>query len=240
MLERKLGTATLILAAALWGLPQTGEGATAGSLQEDENEVERVENAVRVLEEIVRVEDKDIPNALLERARAVAVIPHVVKGAFVVGGRFGKGLVSKRIGEDMWGAPLFIEIGGGSVGFQIGGEATDLVLVFIEENGIDELLDDKVQIGADATVAAGPLGRGAEIGTNITLDSAIYAYSRSKGLFAGIALDGAVLSVDDSANQTVYGVDFDRREILESRAMPEIVKPFVDAIRRYTPAAPSD
>ena len=223
-------------------LPTVLEPAVRTSVygEDTTNESERAIRASRVLEELIRAEDNEIPAALLDRARAVAVIPHVVKGAFIVGGRFGKGLVSKRLNDGSWGAPLFVEISGGSVGYQIGAEATDLVLVFIEDEGIDALLEDRLRIGVDATAAAGPLGRNAGIGTNITLDAAIYSYSRSKGLFAGVALDGAVLSPDVSANRSVYGEGFDKDQILNSRDVPAIVAPFVEAIEKHTPETPTD
>ena len=162
-----------------------GVAAAQGDLTEERS---RAEAASQVLVELARVEDSAVPNALLNRAKALAVVPHVVRGAFIVGGRFGKGLVIERMASGDWSAPAYVTLGGASVGLQIGGDATDLILVFIEEDGLQALLDDKLTLGADASVSAGPIGRSVQAGTNLTLDSAIYAYSRSKGLFAGVAL----------------------------------------------------
>jgi lipid-binding SYLF domain-containing protein len=194
-----------------------------------------VSKAAQVLDEIMRADDRAIPQGLLDRAYGIAVIPHVVKGAFIGGGRFGKGLVSTRDGND-WGAPAFIEIAGGSIGFQIGVEATDLVMVFVEEGGTQALIDDKLKLGADASVAAGPIGRHAEIGTNITLDAAIYSYSRSKGVFAGVSLDGSVISADDSSNDRVYGPESTTESILFGDvSTPDVTKPFLEALETYAP-----
>src|ERR1051325_9463590 len=169
------------------------------------DEAVRAENAAAVLREIMDAPDQGIPDALLKKAYGIAVIPHVVKGAFGFGGRYGKGLVVQINAMGGWGTPLFIEIGGGSFGLQLGVEATDVVMVFTNHDGIKPLLEGKLKIGADASATAGPVGRKAEVGTDILLKSAIYSYSRSKGLFAGIALDGAVLQLDDDANKNVYG-----------------------------------
>jgi len=204
------------------------------------DEAERVRQAAAALEEILRAPDKGIPQDLLSRAHAIAVIPHVVKGAFIVGGRFGKGLVAKRLVDGTWSAPSFVDISGGSVGLQIGAEATDLVLVFTEGKALEALLEDKLELGAGASVAAGPVGRSAEAGTNLTLDSAIYSYSRSKGLFAGVALEGAVLTIDDSANHEVYSKKLKGSAILAGAApVPKTLGPFVQTLRKYTPPRPT-
>ena len=184
--------------------------------------------------------DQGIPEALLKKAYGIAVIPHVVKGAFGIGGRYGKGLVAQRNADGGWGTPLFIEIGGGSFGLQLGVEATDVVMVFTNRDGIKPLLKGKLKIGADASATAGPVGRKAEVGTDILLKSAIYSYSRSKGLFAGIALDGAVLQLDDDANKSVYGkksvaADISRRKV--SGTAMGVVQPFLRALQKYAGAA---
>jgi lipid-binding SYLF domain-containing protein len=190
-----------------------------------------------MLTEMMRTEDRAVPEALLDRAKAIAVIPHVVKGAFIVGGRFGKGLLTARDESGTWGPAAYVQLSGASVGLQIGGQATDLIMVFIEEDGLEALLNDKVKLGVDASVAAGPLGRSAEAATNLTLDSAIYAYSRSKGLFAGIALDGAVLSMDDDTNHKVYDADVTGRDILLARTVSraDVTTPFLEAVQRFVP-----
>jgi len=196
----------------------------------------RAGEAANVLMEIANIPEQGIPEELLSRATGIAVIPHVVKGAFGIGGRYGKGLMAQRLSSGQWSAPAFVEIGGGSFGLQIGVEATDLVLVFTNRGGVDSLLKGKVKLGADATVAAGPVGRKAEAGTDVLLKSAVYSYSRSKGLFAGISLDGAAITVDDSANGKVYGKTFDAKTILNGRQhINSVVTPFMAALEKYSP-----
>ena len=200
------------------------------------SETVRAENAATVLSEIMEAPDQGIPEALLKRAYGVAVIPHVVKGALGFGGRYGKGLVAQRNADGGWGTPLFIQIGGGSFGLQLGVEATDVVMVFTNRDGIQSLLKGKLKIGADASATAGPVGRKAEVGTDILLKSAIYSYSRSKGLFAGIALDGAVIQLDNDANKSVYGkksvaADTARRGV--TGAALTVVQPFLQALQKY-------
>ena len=203
------------------------------------DEAARAQSAANVLGEIMEAPDQGIPEALLKKAYGIAVIPHVVKGAFGFGGRYGKGLVAQRNADGGWGIPLFIEIGGGSFGLQLGVEATDVIMVFTNRDGIQPLLKGKLKIGADASATAGPVGRKAEAGTDILLKSAIYSYSRSKGLFAGIALDGAVLQLDDDANKSVYGkksvaADLATRKV--SGSAVGVVQPFLRALHKYAPA----
>ena len=203
----------------------------------DKDGASRVSKAAAVLQDLTASADKRIPNELLERAEAVAVIPHMIKGAFGIGGRYGKGVVSQRLDSGRWSAPAFIEIGGGSFGAQIGGSATDLVLIFTDRNALDLLMGGKdLKLGVDAGVTAGPIGREAEAGVNTTLSSAIYAYSRSRGLFAGVALDGAVLNMDKDMNRKVYGESADAKDILNGKvAMNSAVRPFVDALDKVVP-----
>ena len=204
---------------------------------DEEDERQRVKEAAQVLREITRADDKGIPAGLFQRAKAIAVFPHVVRGAFIVGGRWGKGVMVARDTQGNWGPAGFLDLGGGSVGFQIGGDATDVILFFIEEDGIHKLLEDKVELGANASVAAGPVGRSAEAGTNLTLDAAIYAYSRSKGAFAGVALDGTVITMDNSANENAYGREIERPEVLAGKVpVPAIFAPYVTTVRELTPA----
>ena len=203
------------------------------------DEAVRAENAAAVLREIMEAPDQGIPEALLNKAYGVAVIPHVVKGAFGIGGRYGKGLIAQRNADGGWGTPLFIEIGGGSFGLQLGVEATDVVMVFTNRDGIKPLLKGKLKIGADASATAGPVGRKAEAGTDILLKSAIYSYSRSKGLFAGIALDGAVVQLDNDANKSVYGkkiVAADMSKAKVGGTAIAVVQPFLRALQKYAPA----
>jgi lipid-binding SYLF domain-containing protein len=203
------------------------------------DEAARAQNAANVLAEIMEAPDQSVPEALLKRAYGIAVIPHVVKGAFGIGGRYGKGLVAQRNADGGWGTPLFIEIGGGSFGLQLGVEATDVVMVFTNREGIQPLLKGKLKIGADASATAGPVGRKAEVGTDILLKSAIYSYSRSKGLFAGIALDGAVIQLDGDANKNVYGKKSIATDLSKARvrgAAIAVVDPFLQALQKYAPA----
>jgi lipid-binding SYLF domain-containing protein len=204
------------------------------------DEAERAESAADVLAAIVAAPDQGIPLDLLRRCHAIAVIPHVVKAALGVGGRHGKGLIASRAKSGAWTAPCYVDLSGGSFGLQLGVSATDLILVFTDAAGLQGLLSGKVKLGADAGVAAGPVGRTAEAGTDVKLKSAIYSYSRAKGLFAGISLEGAVLSIDDSANHKVYGIGVSGTDILVAhKAAPNaVVKPLVDALNKHVPKAP--
>src|SRR5687767_11788432 len=148
------------------------------------SESERAMEAVEVLTEIMNIPENAIPEELMARAHGIAVVPHVVKGAFGIGGQWGKGLMSHRHEDGSWSTPAFIEIGGGSFGLQIGVQASDIVLVFTDEDGLKGILKGKVKLGADVSATAGPVGRKAEVGTDVLLRSATFTYSRSKGLFA--------------------------------------------------------
>jgi lipid-binding SYLF domain-containing protein len=215
-------------------------GLRSVSAKETVNDAqERAQNAANVLSEMMGIKEEGIPTDLMSHAEAVAVFPHMVKGGFVVGGQYGKGLVSDRMANGRWSTPSFVKIGGGSFGLQIGAEATDLVLVFTSKEGFKGLLDGKLKLGADAAVAAGPVGRDAQVATDVLLKSPVLAYSRSKGAFAGITLNGAVVSIDDSENQRVYGKELTAQDILyNGRArMNNIVAPFVQALDKYAPAA---
>jgi lipid-binding SYLF domain-containing protein len=213
---------------------QTGTGAAKPS-----DEAARAENAAGVLSEIMEAPNQGIPKALLKRAYRIAVIPHAVKGSFGIGGRYGKGLISQRDSEGGWGTPLFIEIGGGSLGLQLGVEATDVVMVFTNRDGIRPPLKGKLKIGANASTTAGPVGRKIEAGTGILLKSAIYSYARSKGLFAGMALDGVVIQLDDDANKSVYGKKTVAADMSKSKVgglAIAVVQPFLRSLQKYAPA----
>jgi lipid-binding SYLF domain-containing protein len=185
----------------------------------------------------MNVPESSIPEQLMARAHGIAVIPHVVKGALGIGGQWGKGLMSQRHEDGHWSPPAYIEIGGGSFGLQIGVQASDVVLVFTDEEGVKGLLKGKLKLGADASATAGPVGRKVEVGTDVLLRSAVFAYSRSKGLFVGIALDGSVVSIDDSADRKIYGKDVTGEQILLRGAVEpnETVKPFVEALQKFSP-----
>ncbi len=160
-----------------------------------DDDLGRVEKATRVFHEIMAVPDGGIPRNLLEEAKCVAVIPGEEKAAFIFGGNYGKGLATCRT-ENGWSAPMFVAVGGGSVGFQIGASFTDVVLLFMNDHALQSLLSDKFKIGADVTVAAGPVGRQASANTDLKITAEILSYSRSKGVFAGASVDGAVVQAD--------------------------------------------
>jgi lipid-binding SYLF domain-containing protein len=201
-------------------------------------EVDRAAEATNVLNEIMNIPENAIPEELMARAHGIAVIPHVVKGAFGIGGQWGKGLMSQRSENGRWSQPAFIEIGGGSFGLQIGVQASDIVLVFTDESGIKGLLKGKVKLGADASATAGPVGRKAEVGTDVLLRSGVLAYSRSKGLFAGISLDGSVVSIDGDANWKVYGKEVTGEQILLGQGVRTnaIVDTFMKTLEKVSPA----
>lgn len=159
--------------------------------------------AVRVFNQIMKVSDKAIPTDLLERAEAVAIFPGVVNAAFIFGGRGGVGVISRRTPTG-WSAPAFFKIGGGSFGAQIGGQKIDYIMLIMNKGGLKGLLEDKFELGGEASVAAGPVGRSASATTNPTLDAGILSYSRARGLFAGVALKGVVITPDNDRNQAVY------------------------------------
>ena len=200
------------------------------------DDIERIRNATQVFREIMATPDKAIPQELLESAKCIAIIPGEKKAAFVVGGNYGKGIATCRTAGG-WSGPLFVALGGGSVGFQIGGSSTDLVMIFRNEKGLRSLLSDKFKIGADATAAAGPVGRHAAAATDAKMNAEILTYSRSKGLFAGVSLDGAVVQADHSGNHAMYGGNVNRREILNgSVKVPEAAEPLLKEIGQYTRA----
>src|ERR1051326_3813872 len=200
-------------------------------------EVDRAAEATNVLNEIMNIPENAIPEELMARAHGIAVIPHVVKGAFGIGGQWGKGLMSQRSENGSWSTPAFIEISGGSFGLQIGVQANDIVLVFTDESGLKGLLKGKVKLGADASATAGPVGRNAEVGTDVLLRSGVFAYSRSKGLFAGISLAGSVIGMDDNANRKIYGNNVTGEDILLGKAVRtnSVVQPFVAELQMVSP-----
>ncbi len=173
----------------------------------------KVARAQEVYEELFGARDADFPELLLDKAECVAVFPKVIKGALVWGGRHGRGIISCK-GSHGWSAPAFFKISGGSWGLQIGGESTDLILFFLTGKSVQSLLKSKFTLGVDASVAAGPKGRSIEASTDLWMNAEIVSYSRSKGLFAGIALDGVRLAADRKANASYYGENLEAKEIL--------------------------
>ena len=190
--------------------------------------VERALDATSVLDEIMNAPDRGIPISLLDRAGCVAVIPNVKKVGFIFGARYGRGLVSCRV-EGGWSRPSLVSITGGSFGFQVGAQSTDFVLVFVNREAANRLLASKFTIGGDASVSAGPVGRTVELGTDVKLETEIYAYSRSRGLFAGVSLEGANLATDVEANEDAYGEPLGPEELLlnDSGRLPAELATFV-------------
>lgn len=178
------------------------------------DEVKRLARATDVFQEIMKTPDKGIPSDLLDKAACIGIIPGLKKGGLGLGGKYGKGLIMCRKPSRSWTAPSFITIEGGSIGFQIGFTQIDVVMLFMNKKGVDKLIGDKFTIGADASAAAGPVGRQTAAQTNIRMDAEILTYSRAKGLFAGISLDGATLRSDKDDNREFYGKDIDPRSIL--------------------------
>jgi lipid-binding SYLF domain-containing protein len=188
----------------------------ASALYAANKEQTRLENSGTVMQEVMDVPD-NIPQELLEKAECIIVFPSVLKAAFVVGGSYGRGAMVCRTGEHFngpWGSPAMYALEGGSIGFQLGGQATDLVLLVMNERGASSILNSKVKIGADASAAAGPKGRDASADTDAYLRAEILSYSRSRGLFAGISLEGSTLRPDDDASADVYGRKITAREIV--------------------------
>ncbi len=198
-----------------------------------EDDVKRTQKAAQVFKEIMDTPDRGIPQELLETVKCIAIIPGDVKFAFIFGGNYGRGLATCRTGHG-WSAPMFVAIEGGSVGYQIGGSSTDLVMLFMNDHALQSLLSDKFKIGADASVAAGPVGRHAAADTDAKMKAEILSYSRAKGVFAGVSLDGAVVQADKSGDEAMYGEHVDRHEILSGKVpVPESARPLLHEISEY-------
>jgi lipid-binding SYLF domain-containing protein len=198
---------------------------------------EQSAKAARVFDQIMGTREKSIPGDLLDRAEAVAVFPGVLKGGFIVGGRGGSGVISRRVAGG-WSAPAFFDLGGGSIGLQIGVASTDYILLFMNERAVDSLLNDKFEIGGEGSAAAGPVGRSASASTDARLNAQILSYSRSKGAFAGLELKGIVIKPDNEDNLQVYGMS--ARDILTGadkismERMPQGVRVFPLTLGRYS------
>ena len=206
-MSRRVVAAT-VLATALALLPVPARAQQV--------ETDRVAEAARVLDEVLSAPDKGVPQAIIDKAQAVVVIPDTVKGALLIGAQRGKGVMSVKK-DGTWSAPAFVTLTGGSVGLQIGGQATDIVLVVVNERGIDSLAQNTFKIGGDASVAAGPVGREATASTDYKLEAQILSYSRSRGLFAGVSLAGSTIRADRNANEKIYGVGYSTRNIVVER-----------------------
>lgn len=202
--------------------------------KEDRTEVtDRLNESAKVLDELMGAPDNSIPDTVLAKAKCVAVIPSMVKGGFIFGARHGRGEVTCRTANG-WTAPAFISLNGGSWGAQIGVEAVDLVLLFMGEKGVQSLLKDNFKLGADASVAAGPLGRHTEASTDAKLNAEILAYSRAKGLFAGVELNGAAVKPDNDSDNAFYGPNVNWHELLSGGVKPPAgADPFIDSVRKH-------
>jgi lipid-binding SYLF domain-containing protein len=209
--------------------------ARADNKAKDED---RLQNSGQVMKEVVDIPDS-IPQKLLDKADCVIVIPSVLKAAFIVGGSYGRGAMTCRSGADFqgpWGAPTMMALEGGSFGFQLGAQATDFVLLVMNPRGAGAILNSKVKLGADASVAAGPVGRDAEADTDVTLRAAVLTYSRSRGLFAGISLEGSTLRPDNDANERIYGKKMSAKEIAlhNEVARPRSARLLIDTLTKHS------
>jgi len=210
-----------------------GTAGAALTAQVSTKESKRIEEAATVLKEIHSVPDKDIPQDLWDKAACVLVVPSLKKAAFVVGGEYGKGLMSCRH-NSQWTAPVFMQVGKGSWGLQIGAQSIDLVLLVMNETGMQKLLGNKVSLGAEASIAGGPIGRDARAATDAQLKAEILSYSRTQGLFAGVNLSGGVVKADPDDNQDLYGSGVTPKTVLidGSVAAPAVMQPFMEELRR--------
>jgi lipid-binding SYLF domain-containing protein len=212
----------LMFAPVLAG-PAVGSDRQAG--ENAANQIEKVEDAIRILEEMMKESDKSIPVSLIEEAAGIAIIPDVIRAGLIIGGRHGKGVLLVRTEAGGWSDPAFIDIKGGSIGWQAGVQSADVVLVFRTPRSIEDINEGKFTLGADAGIAAGPVGRTAEASTDSELKAEILSYSRSRGLFVGLTLQGSSIQNDRKANRNFYGRDISPKDILagKSSSTPAIV-----------------
>jgi lipid-binding SYLF domain-containing protein len=206
------------------------------SAADHEEDVHRLDRSARVFREVMDTPDKGIPHDLLDRAKCIGIIPGEIKFAFIFGANYGRGVATCRT-ADGWSAPMFIALQGGSVGYQIGGSSTDIIMLFMNDHALGSLLGDKVKLGADASVAAGPVGRTASADTDVALRAEILTYSRAHGLFAGVSLQGSELAADRGADRAMYG-DHTRREIVDGKVrVPEPALALVHELGSYNTTA---
>lgn len=209
---------------------------TALPLKRANDATRHARQAAQVFNQIMVVPDKAIPKELLEKAEAIAVFPGVLRAAFIVGGRKGQGVISRRTPAG-WSAPAFFNLGGGSFGLQVGASSTDYVLLFMNQGALRGLLEDKFEIGGEAAIAAGPVGRSVSASTTPTLGAAILSYSRSRGAFAGVALKGVVISPDNDLNEAFYGMkggEMVMSNSISGTLIPSAVRPLTLALNRYS------
>ena len=218
---KKLITLLAVLSLSSFGWAASDREATT----------DRLDHAGKVLNEIMSAPDKGIPEEVLEHAKCIAVVPHMLKGGFVLGAENGRGVTTCRTANG-WSAPAFFTVTGGSFGFQIGVEGVDLVLIIQNEKGMEQLIGSKFEIGADASAAAGPVGRHASAGTDWKLNTEILTYSRARGAFAGVSVKGSAVRRDDDSTEAIYGHDISTRRILQGEvAVPQAAHVFLDAVR---------
>jgi lipid-binding SYLF domain-containing protein len=209
-------------------LGMIGTYAWAGSARQDS--VDRLQSSVDVIHAIMATPDKGIPQEVLNDAKCVVVVPNLIKGGFVFGGKHGRGVASCRTAEG-WSAPAFVSVGGGSAGLQIGLEGVDLVMLVMNDNGLQQLLSSKFELTGEGSVAAGPVGRHASAGTDWKMTTEVLTYSRSKGVFAGLTLEGAVVEQDNDSTWAIYGKHMEFRNILSGKvATPKSAEPFMKAV----------
>lgn len=226
-MKKTLAVALLLCTSAL--LP---------AAEKQSKEAKRLEDATYVINEIMQTPDNSIPGDLLDHAVCVGIVPSEVKGAFIVGGSWGRGaLICRKGGNGPWNAPSMFSIFGGSFGFQIGGQATDIVFIVMNSGGARKLLQSGVKLGADVSAAAGPVGRDARAETDAQLHAEILTYSRSRGLFAGVSLDGSVIRTDEDGNQRLYGHAVTAKDILLRGTVPPppAAKPLDNVLTKYSP-----
>jgi SH3 domain-containing YSC84-like protein 1 len=221
MLKRTVLVGFLILTSFAW------------AAQSKDEVHDRLDSATKVLREIMNAPDKGIPEEVLDGAKCVAVVPHMIKGGLVFGAQHGRGIATCRLSKGRWSAPAFFALTGGSWGAQIGAEGVDLVMLVMNEKGMNQLLSSKFQIGADASAAAGPVGRHASAGTDWKLDTEILTYSRAKGAFAGITLNGSKIDQDRDSTVAFYGKALPLRATLTGKVRtPASARPFIAAVSR--------
>jgi SH3 domain-containing YSC84-like protein 1 len=200
--------------------------------EQNKDVTERLAKATDVLNQMTSTPDKGIPEEVLTSAKCIAVVPNLVKGGFILGGKHGRGVVTCRT-ADGWSAPAFISIGGGNAGLQIGVEGVDLIMLVMNNKGMEQLLTSKFQLSGEGSAAAGPVGRHASAGTDWKMDAEVLTYSRAKGVFAGLTLEGAVIEQDSDSTRSVYGRDVSFQSVLEGNvSTPDVARDFMKAIRQ--------
>ena len=221
--------AATLAAVAVMGL------SPALSARQDSEEARRVREAATIFGEIMGAEDKAIPEAILGKAEGIAIFPSTLRAGFVVGGTRGRGIISAR-NEGRWSAPAFLTLTGGSFGLQIGGQAADIILVINDRRGLENLVSNQFKLGADAAVAAGPVGRDAQAATDLQLRAQILSYSRARGLFAGVTINGSTVRQDRDANQRFYGKRLETKDIVfgSTPGDPEPVTLWLQTLDRYS------